>query len=79
MVGYGIYLLVEWIKLSSDDNGLDALSTSSKGLPILILGRPMLGAVALSDDILDYLPKAWYNFLLFFALCLAVILLLFHP
>lgn len=68
MMGYGTYLLVEWIKLSSDD-GHDAVSPSSNGLPILILGRPMLGAVALSDDILDYLPKAWYNVLLFFALC----------
>jgi hypothetical protein len=56
MIGYGIYLLVEWLKLS----GHDALSPSSNGLPILILGRPMLGAVALSDDILDYLPKAWF-------------------
>lgn len=58
MVGYGIYLLVEWMKLSDDIDAV--LPSSTAGVPILVLGRPMLGAVALSDDILDYLPKAWF-------------------
>ncbi|KAJ4802808.1 Tobamovirus multiplication protein 2A [Rhynchospora pubera] len=63
MVGYGIYLLVEWIQMTSDINGHDAVSPSSNGMPILLLGRPLLGAVSLSDDILDYLPKAWFIYL----------------
>jgi len=54
MVGYGIYLLVEWMKISEggDDGG---------GSPaeVLVFSRPLLGAVALGDDFLDDLPKAW--------------------
>ncbi|ONL99983.1 Tobamovirus multiplication protein 2A [Zea mays] len=53
MVGYGIYLLVEWMKISEDG--------SSGGLTaeVLVSGRPLLGAVALGDSFLDMLPKAW--------------------
>jgi len=50
MVGYGIYLLVEWMKIS-DGGGSPA--------HVLVLGRPLLGAVALGDSFLDHLPKAW--------------------
>ncbi|XP_072963198.1 tobamovirus multiplication protein 2A [Typha angustifolia] len=55
MIGYGIYLLVEWTKISAGDgNGFGEF---------LRPGRPMLGVVALSDDFLDKLPKAWFIYL----------------
>ncbi|CAN6300068.1 unnamed protein product, partial [Urochloa humidicola] len=56
MVGYGIYLLVEWMKISEGGGG---------GSPaeVLVLGRPLLGAVALGDSFLDKLPKAWFIYL----------------
>ncbi|KAF8728167.1 hypothetical protein HU200_018751 [Digitaria exilis] len=53
MVGYGIYLLVEWTKISK---GLSGGSPAE----VLVLGRPLLGAVALGDSFLDNLPKAWF-------------------
>ncbi|TVU31605.1 hypothetical protein EJB05_23324 [Eragrostis curvula] len=55
MVGYGIYLLVEWMKLSG--GGAD----SPAG--VLVFGRPLLTAVPLGDagDIFDHLPKAWID------------------
>lgn len=52
MVGYGIYLLVEWTKIS---NGLAGGSPAE----VLVLGRPLLEAVPLGDSFLDNLPKAW--------------------
>jgi hypothetical protein len=45
MIGYGVYILVEWIKLSSD---------SSSGLE----AHPLL--LFVSNDILQELEKAWY-------------------
>ncbi|KAL6905368.1 hypothetical protein ACP4OV_002969 [Aristida adscensionis] len=56
MVGYGIYLLVEWTKISGG------------GAPpeeVLVFGRPLLTAVALGDggDFFDKLPKAWFIYL----------------
>ncbi|KAF1874596.1 hypothetical protein Lal_00030025 [Lupinus albus] len=57
MVGYGIYLLVEYNKIS--DNAL-TIPTDDKTL--VQLGRPMLMAVSLSDSIFDDLPKAWFIF-----------------
>ncbi|KAJ3681753.1 hypothetical protein LUZ60_014326 [Juncus effusus] len=59
MIGYGIYLLVEYIKISSDNTS--SLSPSSN--EILSLGRPIFASVALSDSVLDYLPKAWFIYL----------------
>ena len=53
MVGYGIYLLVEWMKISEDGSGGGLTSE------VLVSGRPLLGAVALGDSFLDQLPKAW--------------------
>ena len=58
MVGYGIYLLVEWNRISGD--GDDPISPVSSNPEILALGRPMLLVVSLSESILDKLPKAWY-------------------
>jgi len=53
MVGYGIYLLVEWMKISEDGSGAGLTAE------VLVSGRPLLGAVALGDSFLDQLPKAW--------------------
>ncbi|KAJ6845577.1 tobamovirus multiplication protein 2A [Iris pallida] len=61
MVGYGIYLLVEWNKISS--GGYDPLSPMSYDPEILKLGRPMLLVVSFSESILDKLPKAWFIYL----------------
>ncbi|CAD6204553.1 unnamed protein product [Miscanthus lutarioriparius] len=57
MVGYGIYLLVEWMKISEDGSGGRLTSE------VLVSGRPLLGAVALGDSFLDQLPKAWFIYL----------------
>ncbi|KAJ6840752.1 tobamovirus multiplication protein 2A [Iris pallida] len=61
MVGYGIYLLVEWNKISS--GGDDPLSPTSYDPEILKLGRPMLLVMSLSESILDKLPNAWFIYL----------------
>lgn len=58
MVGYGIYLFVEYEKSSSSDDST-AIAPSSGYM--IQLGRPMLMAVSLSSSILDDLPKAWYD------------------
>ncbi|KAK4789339.1 hypothetical protein SAY86_020658 [Trapa natans] len=57
MVGYGIYLFVEYKNSSSS-----ILSTSQVAgdRDLADLGRPLLMAVSLSSSILDNLPKAWY-------------------
>eukprot|EP00262_Sarcandra_glabra_P021222 TRINITY_DN883_c0_g1_i1.p1 TRINITY_DN883_c0_g1~~TRINITY_DN883_c0_g1_i1.p1 ORF type:complete len:282 (+),score=32.61 TRINITY_DN883_c0_g1_i1:112-957(+) len=61
MVGYGIYLLVEWqsVSSSSDDAGSP---TNGENYKYIELGRPML-LISLSSDILDKLPKAWFIYL----------------
>ncbi|ONK72254.1 uncharacterized protein A4U43_C04F17440 [Asparagus officinalis] len=61
MVGYGIYLLVEWNKISG--GGDDPISPISSNSEIMQLSRPMLLAVSLSESILDKLPKAWFIYL----------------
>lgn len=58
MVGYGIYLFVEYKRTSSSGGDSD-LSPSSGEL--IQLGRPMLMAVSLGSNIFDKLPKAWYG------------------
>ncbi|KAG6501842.1 hypothetical protein ZIOFF_041726 [Zingiber officinale] len=58
MVGYGIYLLVEWNKIAAGGGGDDAAPPASNDLEFLKLGRPMLVAVSFSSSFLDYLPKA---------------------
>lgn len=56
IVGYGIYLFVEYEKSSS------TVSTASPtGDAMIHLGRPMLMAVPLSSSFLDDIPKAWYG------------------
>ncbi|XP_010275310.1 PREDICTED: tobamovirus multiplication protein 2A [Nelumbo nucifera] len=60
MVGYGIYLLVEWKKTSADTDSLSPLSDNHE---FVQLGRPMLLVVSLSSNIFDKLPKAWFIYL----------------
>ncbi|GFZ15426.1 hypothetical protein Acr_24g0016160 [Actinidia rufa] len=59
MVGYGIYLFVEYKNATSDDS--PAIPPTSGDM--IQLGRPMLMAVSLSSSIFDGLPKAWYRVL----------------
>ncbi|CAL5187722.1 unnamed protein product [Lathyrus oleraceus] len=61
MVGYGIYLVVQFSKASDDDT--PAISPASDDSALIQLGRPMLMAVSLSDNIFDKLPKAWFIYL----------------
>ncbi|XP_065034705.1 tobamovirus multiplication protein 2A-like isoform X1 [Musa acuminata AAA Group] len=63
MVGYGVYLLVEWNKVASGSDGEDPASPTSSDSEFLKLGRPILVAVSLSSSFLDYLPKAWFIYL----------------
>ncbi|KAG4131207.1 hypothetical protein ERO13_D09G192700v2 [Gossypium hirsutum] len=58
MVGYGIYLFVEY-KRAADV----AMLLSPVGTDQIQLGRPMLMAVSLSSSIFDNLPKAWFIYL----------------
>ncbi|XP_010919853.1 tobamovirus multiplication protein 2A [Elaeis guineensis] len=62
MVGYGAYLLVEWMKISSSEDD-DPISPVGDNYELLKLGRPMLAVATLSDSILDKLPKAWFIYL----------------
>lgn len=59
MVGYGIYLLVEWNKIAAGGDGDDSAPPVSNDLEFLKLGRPMLVAMSFSSSFLDHLPKAW--------------------
>lgn len=60
MVGYGVYLLLEWNRISSGDEAGDEPISPSGDVPeFLKLGRPMLLAASFSSDFLDKLPKAW--------------------
>ncbi|PPD78586.1 hypothetical protein GOBAR_DD24504 [Gossypium barbadense] len=58
MVGYGIYLFVEY-KRAADV----AMLLSPVGTDQIQLGRPMLMAVSLLSSIFDNLPKAWFIYL----------------
>ncbi|GAV80862.1 Tetraspannin domain-containing protein [Cephalotus follicularis] len=57
MVGYGIYLFVEY------ERAADTLLVSPVNEDVVELGRPMLMAVSLSTSIFDDLPKAWFIYL----------------
>lgn len=50
MMGYGIYLFVEY---------KNASSSHPDGDQMMPLGRPLLMAVSLSGSIFEDLPKAW--------------------
>ncbi|XVE57495.1 hypothetical protein DITRI_Ditri04bG0095500 [Diplodiscus trichospermus] len=60
MVGYGIYLFVEY-KKAADTTML--LLPVLRNQDLIQLGRPMLMAVSLSSSIFDNLPKAWFIYL----------------
>lgn len=62
IVGYGIYLFVEFSKASDDDN-TPAISPVSDDSALIQLGRPVLMAVSLSNDFFDNLPRAWFIYL----------------
>lgn len=60
MLGYGIYLLVEYERSTSDAR----MSSSVSGSESLIqLSRPLLMGVSLSTSIFDDLPTAWFIYL----------------
>ncbi|CAA2963094.1 tobamovirus multiplication 2A-like [Olea europaea subsp. europaea] len=58
MVGYGIFLFVEYKNAASSGNHPNMHSSGE----LIQLGRPMLMAVSL-DSIFDKLPKAWFIYL----------------
>ncbi|KAK7330867.1 hypothetical protein VNO77_25073 [Canavalia gladiata] len=60
MVGYGIYLLVEYSKAQGDT---PTISPVSDDQTLVQLGRPILVAVSLSNNFFDDLPKAWFIYL----------------
>nr|GMD82173.1 tobamovirus multiplication protein 2A [Ipomoea batatas] len=60
MVGYGIYLFVEY-KNHSPSGDEHPIPPSSGEL--VQLGRPMLVAVSLANNIFDNLPKEWYEWI----------------
>lgn len=60
MVGYSIYLFVEYKNASSFDPGMAPSSSE-----MVQLSRPLLMAVSLSNNILDNLPQAWFIYLFF--------------
>lgn len=61
MVGYGIYLLVEWMRVSKVEPFPPEISPASGDHELVMMGRPMLIIISLSTNILDKLPKAWYG------------------
>ncbi|KAG7952458.1 hypothetical protein I3843_12G059900 [Carya illinoinensis] len=61
MVGYGIYLLVEY-KSSTTSNTLVASNVRGDE-SLLLFSRPLLMGVFLSSSIFDDLPKAWFIYL----------------
>ncbi|KAH6790745.1 tobamovirus multiplication 2A [Perilla frutescens var. frutescens] len=61
MIGYGVYLFVEYKNAAS--SGGDVPLPPSSSPEFVQLGRPMLMAVSLADSIFDKLPKAWFIYL----------------
>lgn len=58
MVGYGIYLFVEYTRTEANATLFSPVSGDET---LVHLSRPMLMAVSLSSSIFDKLPKAWYD------------------
>lgn len=56
MIGYGVYLFVEYKNAASPGDD-EPLAPSS--MEFVQLGRPILIAVHLADNLFDKLPKAW--------------------
>ncbi|XP_044494738.1 tobamovirus multiplication protein 2A-like [Mangifera indica] len=60
MVGYGIYLFVEYTRTEANATLFSPVSGDET---LVQLSRPMLMAVSLSSSIFDKLPKAWFIYL----------------
>ncbi|XP_022772443.1 tobamovirus multiplication protein 2A-like [Durio zibethinus] len=60
MVGYGIYLFVEYTKSAAAAMLLLPVGSDQN---LIQLGRPMLMSVSPSSSIFDSLPKAWFIYL----------------
>ena len=58
IIGYGIYLFVEFKRAT--DHSVSLIPTNVNDQSYVSFGRPMLMAVALSSNVFDNLPKAWY-------------------
>lgn len=61
MIGYGIYLFVEYQR-ATDDHSVSFIPDQS----YVSSGRPMLMSLALSSNFFDNLPKAWYYCILLY-------------
>ncbi|RDX95863.1 Tobamovirus multiplication protein 2A [Mucuna pruriens] len=61
VLGYGIYLYVQFSKASDDDT--PEISPVSDDFALIQLGRPMLLAMPLSNSFFDNLPNAWFIYL----------------
>ncbi|KAJ8556525.1 hypothetical protein K7X08_032277 [Anisodus acutangulus] len=63
MVGYGIYLFVEFKNHSSSGGDDYPVAPPTSAEEVIQLGRPMLMAVSLAENIFDKLPKPWFIYL----------------
>ncbi|KAK4364541.1 hypothetical protein RND71_015899 [Anisodus tanguticus] len=63
MVGYGIYLFVEYKNHSSSGGDDYPVAPPTSAEEVIQLGRPMLMAVSLAENIFDKLPKPWFIYL----------------
>ncbi|KAL5551216.1 hypothetical protein UlMin_001392 [Ulmus minor] len=60
MVGYGIYLLVEYQRSTASTLTVQSVGDDQN---VIQLGRPMLMAASLSTSLFVNLPKAWFIYL----------------
>jgi len=63
MIGYGIYLFVEYKRVTDNSVTFDLTNGDQS---YVSFGRPILMAVSLSSNIFDNLPKAWYVIIVFY-------------
>ncbi|CAN4127783.1 unnamed protein product [Withania somnifera] len=62
MVGYGIYLFVEYKNHSSSGDDFP-IAPPTSAAEVIEFGRPMLMAVSFAENIFDKLPKPWFIYL----------------
>lgn len=58
MIGYGVYLFVEY---KTDASTVNDSTDASSSTELVQLGRPMLAVVSVAESIFEKLPKAWYD------------------
>ncbi|KAK4369624.1 hypothetical protein RND71_013416 [Anisodus tanguticus] len=63
MVGYGIYLFVEYKNHSSSGGDDYPVAPPTSAVEVIEFGRPMLMTVSLAENIFDKLPKPWFIYL----------------